>query len=579
MPSTTYTSPFPNVELASESLWTFLFQTTQHDPSLPAFVEAATGRVLSRADLRKLSLEFAYGIRTRLPQGNRLFRGDTAMIFSPNSLAWPVAILGLLAGGVRSTLANSAYTPAELAFQYADSRARVVFSHPDLVPVVFSMFKIIGVPEDEARRRLVVMDIYGNGAETARKFGLLELGDLLGHGALPEEEKFTGRQTDETLLLCYSSGTTGKPKGVETTHRNLTSVLPMTSVVMAQLLPRRDVMLGVLPYFHIYGVAKLLLYPFYRGFPVVILPKFDPEQFCRCIERYKVTVAFVVPPIILVLVHHPATSKYNLRSLKLLSSGAAPLSAGVVDLARKKFSSIGATVDITQGYGLTETSPVTHLLPAKDGVRKVGSIGILLPNLEARLIASDEDNVIDAAPGEPGELWVRGPTVMKGYLNNPSATANSITTDGWFKTGDIATRDEEGYYKIVDRKKELIKYKARILDHVGFQVPPAELESVLLRHPNIVDAAVIGVEDAAQATELPRAYVVHKAGSANAPKSFPQDVQLWIESQVARHKFLRGGVVVLDAIPKSAAGKILRRELRERAKSELGAGSTPKARL
>ncbi|KAH9048035.1 AMP binding protein [Lactarius hengduanensis] len=538
MPSTTYTSPFPN------SLWTFLFQTTQHDPSLPAFVEAATGRVLSRADLRKLSLEFAYGIRTRLPQGNRLFRGDTAMIFSPNSLAWPVAILGLLAGGVRSTLANSAYTPAELAFQYADSRARVVFSHPDLVPV------------DEARRRLVVMDIYGNGAETARKFGLLDLGDLLGHGALPEEEKFTGRQTDETLLLCYSSGTTGKPKGVETTHRNLTSVLPMTSVVMTQLIPRRDVMLGVLPYFHIYGVAKLLLYPFYRGFPVVILPKFDPEQFCRSIERYKVTVAFVVPPIILVLVHHPATSKYNLRSLKLLSSGAAPLSAGVVDLARKKFSSIGATVDITQGYGLTETSPVTHLLPAKDGVRKVGSIGILLPNLEARLIASDEDNVIDAAPGEPGELWVRGPTVMKGYLNNP--------------TGDIATRDEEGYYKIVDRKKELIKYKARALDH---------LESVLLRHPNIVDAAVIGVDDPAQATELPRAYVVHKAGSANAPKSFPQDVQLWIESQVARHKFLRGGVVVLDAIPKSASGKILRRELRERAKSEPRAGSTPKARL
>jgi acyl-CoA synthetase (AMP-forming)/AMP-acid ligase II len=253
-------------------------------------------------------------------------------------------------------------------------------------------------------------------------------------------------------------------------------------------------------------------------------------------------------------------------------SGAAPLSAGVVDLARKKFSTVGATLDITQGYGLTETSPVTHLLPPKDGMRKVGSIGILVPNLQARLVASDEDNIIDAAPGEPGELWVRGPTVMKGYLNNPSATAKSITADGWFKTGDIATRDEDGYYNIVDRKKELIKYK-------GFQVPPAELESVLLRHPHIVDAAVIGVEDAAQATELPRAYVVHKAGSANAPKSFPKDVQLWIETQVARHKFLRGGVVVIDAIPKSAAGKILRRELRERAKSELRASSIPKTKL
>lgn len=494
------------------------------------------------------------------------------MIFSPNSLEWPIALFGLLAGGVRATLANSAYTPAELAFQFTDSRACVVFSHPDSVPVALSMFKIIGVSDDEARSRLVVLDNYGNGSDAARKFGLLELRDLLGHGELPEEEKFAGSHADETLLLCYSSGTTGKPKGVETTHRNLTSELAMVAAVQMRLIPRRDVMIGVLPYFHIYGVVKLLFYPFYCGFPVVVLPRFDPEQFCQSIERYKVTVAFVVPPIILGLVHHPATNKYNLRSLKLMVSGAAPLSAGVVDLARKKFSTVGATLDITQGYGLTETSPVTHLLPPKDGLRKVGSIGILVPNLEARLVASDEDSIIDAAPGEPGELWVRGPTVMKGYLNNPSATANSITADGWFKTGDIATRDEDGYYNIVDRKKELIKYK-------GFQVPPAELESILLRHPDIVDAAVIGVEDAAQATELPRAYVVHKTGSANAPKLFPKSVQLWIETQVARHKFLRGGVVIIDAIPKSAAGKILRRELRERAKAELRASSIPKAKL
>jgi 4-coumarate--CoA ligase len=339
MPPTTYTSPIPSLNLASESLWTFLFQTTQHDPSLPAFIDAVTGRVLSRADLCKLSLEFAYGIRTRLPQRNRLFRGDTAMIFSPNSLEWPIALFGLLAGGVRATLANSAYTPAELAFQFTDSRACVVFSHPDSVPVALSMFKIIGVSDDEARSRLVVLDNYGNGSDAARKFGLLELRDLLGHGELPEEEKFAGSHADETLLLCYSSGTTGKPKGVEvrsirfllptcrpiwpqTTHRNLTSELAMVAAVQMRLIPRRDVMIGVLPYFHIYGmphifaspfrqstchsgVVKLLFYPFYCGFPVVVLPRFDPEQFCQSIERYKVTVAFVVPPIILGLVHHP----------------------------------------------------------------------------------------------------------------------------------------------------------------------------------------------------------------------------------------------------------------------------------
>ncbi|KAH9996648.1 AMP binding protein [Russula compacta] len=572
MPSTIYTSPLPNLSLVSQSLWTFIFRTTQHDPNLPAFIEASTGRVLSRADVHDLSLEFAHGIRTTLPQGSRLFRGDTAMIFSPNSIAWPIALFGLIAGGVRSTLANSAYTPTELAFQYNDSHARVVFSHPDLVPVVFAMFKHIGVSEDEARRQLVVLDLWGNGAEVAHKYGVLWLGDLLGHGSLSEEEKFFGSQAGETLLLCYSSGTTGKPKGVETTHRNLTSMLPMFKAVLSSLPSRQDVGLGVLPCYHIYGMVTLMLYPIFSGFPVVILPKFNPEQFFQVIERYKVTIGFVVPPILLVLLHHPATNKYDLRSLKLLVSGAASLSAGVVDLAVKKLNSLGATVAITQGYGLTETSPVTHLLPAKDCLRKVGSIGVVLPNLEARLVASDEDDIIDAAPGERGELWVRGPTVMKGYLNNTAATANSITADGWFKTGDVAVRDEEGYYKIVDRKKELIKYK-------GFQVPPAELESVLLQHPEIVDAAVIGVDDPAQATELPRAYIVHRAGATNAPTSFPKDVQLWIEARVAKHKFLRGGVVIINAIPKSAAGKILRRELRERAKSEFRLNTISKAKL
>jgi acyl-CoA synthetase (AMP-forming)/AMP-acid ligase II len=190
------------------------------------------------------------------------------MIFSPNSFVWPIALFGLLAGGVRSTLANSAYTPTELAFQYSDSRARVVFSHPDLVPIVFAMFKQIGVSDDEARRRLVVLDLGRSGAEVARKVGVLGLGDLLGHGALPAEEKFSGSQASETQLLCYSSGTTGKPKGVEvcgfvfvsgwlmwlqTTHSNLTSILPMVRAVHPPLLPHRDVALGVLPYYHIYG--------------------------------------------------------------------------------------------------------------------------------------------------------------------------------------------------------------------------------------------------------------------------------------------------------------------------------------
>jgi len=319
-------------------------------------------------------------------------------------------------------------------------------------------------------------------------------------------------------------------------------------------------MIGFLPFYHIYGCVKLLMFCLTMGVPVVIMSKFDPVEFCSSIEKYKATCGLIVPPICLAIVHHPATTKFNLTSLRFLTSGAAPLSDSVANACRAKLKSVGASVYINQGYGLTETSPTTHLLTVEESVYNSGSIGKLLCNLEARLVVDDVD---EAKEGEPGELWVRGTSIMKGYLNNAEATKESITPDGWFKTGDIAIRDKDGFYYIVDRRKELIKYK-------GFQVPPAELEAVLLQHPLIVDAAVIGVDSEKDATELPRAYVVHAKGiKGEQAKAFSKEVQKWIETRVAKHKFLRGGVVVIDIVPKSAAGKILRRELRERAKKEV----------
>lgn len=208
---TVYTSQFPDVPLVKESLWTYLFNTIKLDPDLPAFIDAPTGRTLTRRELRTLSLEFAHEARAQLG----IHRGDTVLIFSPNSLAWPVVMFGLIAGGARATLANSAYTPAELAFQYTDSRAQTLFVHPDLVGVARETMKLVGVGEEEVRKRLVIMDLGDGAKETARKDGFVHLEDLLGKGALEEEEKFTPEQVQETLLLCYSSGTTGKPKGVE----------------------------------------------------------------------------------------------------------------------------------------------------------------------------------------------------------------------------------------------------------------------------------------------------------------------------------------------------------------------------
>ncbi|KAF9565569.1 AMP binding protein [Agrocybe pediades] len=581
-----YTSPFPATNLPEQSVFTYLFSSSAatntvggYDASAPAFIDAPTGTRISRAQLKQLSLTIGHGLRHH--PNLSLKRRETILIYSQNSLNWPVILFGAVAAGLRCTLANNAYNSRELAFQYTDSGAKVIFANEDGVATARETLKSLGLSRSEAEKRIVVLT---NGLEWAggpsapkrpELAGLLTMADLLKLGTLKEEEKFDGDLANETVYLCYSSGTTGKPKGVETTHKNITSVLECVKPAFPPLNLGVDSMLGILPFYHIYGAVKLLHFPLSQGAPVAIMARFDPEQFCANVEKYQITISLIVPPVLVVLSRHPAVDKYDMSSLKTLFSGAAPLGAAlskqVSDRLLPKRKGKGP-VHILQGYGLTETSPTTHLVPSSHAESKVGSIGVLLPNLEARLVVDgDGDGNIDAEDGQPGEIWVRGPTIMKGYLNNQKATVDAITHDKWFKTGDIAIRDKDGFYYIVDRRKELIKYK-------GFQVPPAELESVLLTHPDIADAAVIGVDSAKEATELPRAYVVHAnpdSVKTNAQKhAFSESIKKWIQGKVARHKFLRGGVVVIDIVPKSAAGKILRRELRERAKVEL-AGRDP----
>ncbi|EKM59122.1 uncharacterized protein PHACADRAFT_205298 [Phanerochaete carnosa HHB-10118-sp] len=567
-----YTSPHAPVLVRNESIYTNLAVTRFDDfpREQPAFIDAATGKVISRGDWLQLTQELAWGFRHEFPRlggVGSLQRGDVVMIFSPNSLAWPVMLFGGFAAGLCMTLANSSYTARELEHQWTNSGAKVVIVHPDLLSVVLEMFKNVKLDLTAARRRIIIAD-WPTPDPAFNDY--IRMQNLLGAGRLFQEERFPEELANETTLLCYSSGTTGEPKGVMITHRNLIAVIAMIEISYPSLHEPNPVISGPIPFYHIYGGINLLHFPFIRGVPLVIMQKFDPVDTCKWIEKYKVTQMLVVPPICLLFTRHPAIDKYNMSSLRLISSGAAHLKEPLVKALRNRLRNAGADVAITQGYGMTEMSPTTHILPAKDFIRKAGSIGTLLPNLEARLVVED---VREAAPGEPGELWLRGPTIMKGYLNNSEATADSITPDGWYKTGDIATLDEEGYYSIVDRRKELIKYK-------GFQVPPAELESVLLKHPEIADAAVIGVVDEAEATELPKAYVVHKTGlQSYDERAFCLAVEEWIKPHVARHKYLRGGVVVIDAIPKSAAGKILRRQLVERAKSEFASAKATGAKL
>jgi acyl-CoA synthetase (AMP-forming)/AMP-acid ligase II len=335
-------------------------------------------------------------------------------------------------------------------------------------------------------------------------------------------------------VLPYSSGTTGLPKGVMLTHRNLVSQLAQVDSVEA---PDLKALLGVLPCFHIYGMVVILNFGLLRGATIVMLPRFDLEAFLRVLQDWPIALAHIVPPIMVALAKHPIVDSYNLSNVRWLLSGAAPLGTELTEAVEKRLS-----VKVRQGYGLTESSPATHIT-GPDRIRP-GKAGELVPMTECCIVDPATGAMLGV--GESGEVWVRGPQVMKGYLNNPEATALTVDKDGWLHTGDIGNVDAEGFLEVVDRLKELIKVK-------GFQVAPAELEALLLKHPQVADVAVIGVPDE-EAGEVPKALVVSK-GSLTA-----DEVMKYVEGKVAHFKRVRH-VSFVDAIPKSPSGKILRRVL------------------
>jgi len=348
------------------------------------------------------------------------------------------------------------------------------------------------------------------------------------------------------VALPYSSGTTGLAKGVMLTHKNLVANVAQTLGAVPSAPDER--LMAVLPFFHIYGMQCMMNCGLRAGATVVTLPRFDLEQFLRAHQDYRITRSFVAPPIVLALARHPLVDTFDLSQLRLVSSGAAPLKA---ELAAECSKRLGC--EVTQGYGMTELSPVSHLTPP--GSFKPGSVGVTAPCTQTRIVHPVTG--ADLAAGEEGEVWVRGPQVMTGYLNNPQATAATVDADRWLHTGDLGYIDADGHLYVVDRLKELIKYK-------GFQVPPAELEAVLLRHPDVADAAVIGLPDD-EAGEIPAGYVVLRSGAAASAAS-KEKIMRFVAGEVAPYKQIRQ-LEVIDAIPKSAAGKVLRRVLRDSART------------
>jgi 4-coumarate--CoA ligase len=294
----------------------------------------------------------------------------------------------------------------------------------------------------------------------------------------------------------------------------------------------------------------------YTGLELIVMPKFDIERFCQHVQNHKITFSYVVPPVVLLLGKSPIVDKYDLSSIRMLSSGAAPLTKDLVDTVYARLK-----IPIKQGYGLSETSPSTHTQPWEHWNKYPGSVGVLLPNQSAKYMDAEDKEV---AAGETGELWLKGPNIFQGYLNNAASTKNALTEDGYFKTGDVGHQDANGNFYITDRVKELIKYK-------GFQVPPAELEGILLGNAEIDDVAVIGIYEESQATEVPLAFVVTKKGVQGSPE-VEKRIMDWLAAKVASHKRIRGGVRFVDVIPKSASGKILRRLLKDKVLKERKAG-------
>jgi 4-coumarate--CoA ligase len=484
----------------------------------PAFIDGSTGRTMTYG-------EFDDAVRRQAGgwlEGG-LAKGEVVALMAPNCPEYGVVFHAVaLAGGVLTTV-NPTYTPGEVHHQLVDSGATRLVTIPTFLETATTAMAGSGVKE-----------VYMIGEAE----GYASIASLAG-APLAEQVPV---DLDDVVVVPYSSGTTGLSKGVMLTHRNLVSNVEQTLGTVT--IDESESFVAVLPFFHIYGMQVLMNVGLRAGATIVTMPRFDLEQFLSLHQEHHLTRAFVAPPMVVALAKHPVVDDYDLSSLRYIFSGAAPLSA---ELALECGERIGC--EVVQGYGMTEMSPVSHATPS--GMYKPGSVGVTVPNTEVSIV--DAVTQVPLGVDEDGEVWVRGPQVMKGYLNNEVATKSTLDDNGWLHTGDVGHIDADGHLFIVDRLKELIKYK-------GFQVAPAELEALLLTHPQIADAAVIGLHDD-EAGEIPAAFVVLKQGQ----EATAAEIQDFVAARVANYKQVRT-LTFVDAIPKSASGKILRRVLREQAR-------------
>jgi long-chain acyl-CoA synthetase len=480
-------------------------------------------------------------------------KGDSVAIMLPNCPQFVIAYYAILKAGGVAVPTNPLYKPREVAFQLKDGGVKTVIALNMFVPTLQEVRDEVGLqniivtwikeylppalgllyPLKERREKTAV--------HVARAPGLTFWADIMRAPvrALPPVTV----TPDDLALLQYTGGTTGTSKGAMLTHRNLVANTVQCRHWLADMrTDGTEVSLGAIPFFHVYGMTVGMSLAVLVGASMILLPRFQLKDVLKAIQKYRPSQFPGVPTMYIAIINHPELSKYNLRSIRACISGAAALPVEVA----QKFEQITGG-HLVEGYGLTEASPVTHCNPIY-GERKVGSIGVPYPDVEAKIV--DLETHADLPVGEIGELAVRGPQVMRGYWNRPEETAGVLSPDGWLYTGDIARMDEEGYFYIVDRKKDLIITG-------GFNIYPREVEEVLYEHPKVQEAVVCGIPDAYRG-EAVKAYIVLKPGE----QATAEEIIAFCKERLANFKVPKQ-VEFRKELPKSLIGKHLRRALRE----------------
>ena len=532
---------YPNIPL-----FEFLDRTSKIYGNYTAIVYL--GREITYKELKTFSNRFAAGLHKL---GVR--KGDVVALFLPNIPQFVIAYYGALKVGATITAVNPLYKEREVEYQLSNSEAETIVCLDLLYPIVKKVWRktklkraiITNLKEYMPSFKAFLGSLLGKipSQKIERRPDIYFFKELIEQNP-PKPPEVRIDPEEDLAVLQYTGGTTGIPKGAMLTHLNLVS----NAIMCAEWLRGKkgeETFLTVLPLFHIYGMTTAMNAPIYLAGKMIMLPRFNPDEVLKTIEKYQVTVFCGAPTMYALLIDHPNVSKYDLSSIKFCISGAAPLPPEV----QKKFMELTGGV-LVEGYGLTETSPVTHCNPLDATMKtvKIGSIGIPWPDTEAKIV-DVETGKKELPPGEVGELIVKGPQVMKGYWKMPEETAE-VLRNGWLYTGDIGKMDEDGYFYITDRKKDLIKYK-------GYSVYPRELEDVLYEHPAVKLCAVVGKPDPV-AGEIPKAFIVLKEGK----KATAEEIMSFVRERVAPYKAIRE-VEFRNKLPMTMVGKVLRRVLKE----------------